>query len=248
MCVKPRRCVIQRGVEGDRVGGTRDPGSTPFLGVSDPPSGKVSLWLGLLPCLGVSDSVWGSWSTASPAFQAQRRAQRAPCLLAGWSRPRVPPQLFISHLTLGSASPWPSPSARPSSSVHFSPSLGLSHLSVSPCLLPLPVSPALPVSAGPGGSGRVPDSPARPGPARQRTMPHSRGPPAPWQRARPALPARAKRMPWLRQARARPARRRPARQRGPGQQGAPGRASAGVWRGRAPSGALGCSVPQFPLL
>lgn len=67
---------------------------------------------------------------------------------------------------------------------------------VSPCLsisLHLCLSPPrLPVSAGPGGSGWVLDSPAR---APRRTMPHSRGPSAPWQRARPALPARGPRVP-----------------------------------------------------
>lgn len=127
-------------------------------------------------------------------------------------------------------------------------SFGLSLPPVSPCL-PISPQPHLPVSAGPGGSGWVLDSLAR---APRRTMPHSRGPSAPWQRARPALPARAaraKRMPWLRQARARPARRRPARsRRGRASRGRPAAASAWSWEGLSLHPAFRDSVPQFPVL
>lgn len=100
-----------------------------------------------------------------------------------------------------SASLWPFPSVLPYLCVSLA---GLSHLSfsisvslsASKCLCPstalslsiscLSPSLSLPVSAGSSGSGRVRDSPAR---APLRTMPHSRGQPAPWQRARPARPA-----------------------------------------------------------
>lgn len=155
----------------------------------------------------------GSWFSASSRCQAQRRAQ--------WASVSHP--AFVFHLHLCSASPWPSSSVHLSSFVHFSPSrrslssLCLSAAVSTPCLLSvfshlrlclsLPTSclslsfhlspslsspPCLRVSAGPGGSGWVLDSLAR---APRRTMPHSRGPSAPWQRARPALPARGPRVP-----------------------------------------------------
>lgn len=175
----------------------------------------TSIWLGLLPPLSISDFVWESRSSASSRCQALRRARRASV-----SHPafvfHLHPLLCLSLALLDSV--------RLSSFVHFSPSRrSLLSLSLRSCLSPLsskrfsfPIygsvclflplvspclsisphlclsPPGLPVSAGPGGSGWVPDSLAR---APRRTMPHSRGPSAPWQRARPALPARGPRVP-----------------------------------------------------
>lgn len=65
-------------------------------------------------------------------------------------------------------------------------------LSLSLPIFASPPSLSLSVSARLSGSGWVQDSPAR---APRRTMPHSRGPSAPWQRARPALPVRGPRAP-----------------------------------------------------
>lgn len=135
-------------------------------------------------------------------------------------------------------------------------SLSISCLSLS-LSLPICVSPqslCLSVSARLSGSGWVQDSPAR---APRRTMPHSRGLSAPWQRSRPALPVRGpqaprgchgyvRRVPIPRAAAPRAAVPRAlggARPAG----GAWSQPLSGVRRGVL-LGAFSHSVPQFPLL
>lgn len=176
----------------------------------------------------------GSWFSASSRCQAQRRAQWASvshpafvfhldlCSASSWPSSTVHLSSFV-HFS-------PSPRSLPSLclsaavstpcllSVFLFPSTALS---VSPYLLSLPVFPSLPISVFSALSpclcrpGWVRVGPGQPGPgAATNNAPFTR--PVGAMATRPPRPprpraARAKRMPWLRQARARPARHRPAR-------------------------------------
>lgn len=100
--VKPGEGCCPKGKGGrTEMGGARDPPDTPFIPFLVSLNLRLtgSLYGCLLLPLSVSDFVWGSWSSAWFGCQAQRQAQWALALLAGWSCPfcHPPPQPFVLH-------------------------------------------------------------------------------------------------------------------------------------------------------